>query len=137
VRTPPRCQHVGVGACEALTKGGCTKDHTSEEKEHGFGVWAKRVGRCECVKKKVCDDYRKVTYAQSCELAKLAGLPDLAKLAEAELFAELEQFGVRHEDRELRNITYRISDGRFCVIDFEFATLLDGSPNPVSLKPSG
>jgi hypothetical protein len=29
---------------------------------------------------------------------------------------------VRHEDRELRNITYRISDGRFCVIDFEFAT---------------
>lgn len=56
---------------------------------------------------------------------------------QAEVFAELEHFGVRHEDRELRNITYRISDGRFCVIDFEFATLLDGSPNPVSLKPSG
>ncbi len=54
-----------------------------------------------------------------------------------ELFAELEQYGVRHEDRELRNITYRASDGRFCLIDFEFATLLDGSPNPVSLKPSG
>jgi tRNA A-37 threonylcarbamoyl transferase component Bud32 len=52
-----------------------------------------------------------------------------------ELFAELEAFGVRHEDRELRNITYRTSDGRFCIIDFEFATLLDG-PNPVSLKPS-
>lgn len=54
-----------------------------------------------------------------------------------ELFAELEPYGVRHEDRELRNITYRASDGRFCLIDFEFATLLDGSPNPVSLKPSG
>ncbi len=54
-----------------------------------------------------------------------------------ELFAELEQYGVRHEDRELRNITYRASDGRFCLIDFEFATLLDGSPSPVSLKPSG
>jgi tRNA A-37 threonylcarbamoyl transferase component Bud32 len=55
---------------------------------------------------------------------------------QAHLFAELEQFGVRHEDRELRNITYRVTDGRFCVIDFEFATLLDGSANPVSLKPS-
>ncbi|MEO6003353.1 MAG: serine/threonine protein phosphatase [Opitutus sp.] len=53
-----------------------------------------------------------------------------------EIFAELEQYGVRHEDRELRNITYRVSDGRFCIIDFEFATLLDGTANPVSLKPA-
>jgi tRNA A-37 threonylcarbamoyl transferase component Bud32 len=53
------------------------------------------------------------------------------------LFAELEKFGVRHEDRELRNITYRISDGRFCVIDFEFATILDdGTGRAISLKPS-
>jgi tRNA A-37 threonylcarbamoyl transferase component Bud32 len=52
-----------------------------------------------------------------------------------ELFAELEQYGVRHEDRELRNITYRMSDGRFCIIDFEFATLLDGKGDLVSLKP--
>jgi tRNA A-37 threonylcarbamoyl transferase component Bud32 len=52
-----------------------------------------------------------------------------------ELFDELELYGVRHEDRELRNITYRNSDGRFCIIDFEFATLLEG-PNAVSLKPS-
>jgi hypothetical protein len=52
------------------------------------------------------------------------------------LFAELEQFGVRHEDRELRNITYRVDDGRFCIIDFEFATLLDGKGDLVSLKPS-
>ena len=51
------------------------------------------------------------------------------------LWVELEQFGVRHEDRELRNITYRVSDGRFCIIDFEFATLLDGGDNVVSLKP--
>jgi tRNA A-37 threonylcarbamoyl transferase component Bud32 len=53
-----------------------------------------------------------------------------------EIFAELEQYGVRHEDRELRNITYRTSDGRFCVIDFEFATLLDGEGGGISLKPS-
>jgi tRNA A-37 threonylcarbamoyl transferase component Bud32 len=52
------------------------------------------------------------------------------------IFAELEQFGVRHEDRELRNITYRISDGRFCIIDFEFATLLEGDRDGASLKPS-
>ncbi len=42
-----------------------------------------------------------------------------------EIFAELEKFGVRHDDADLRNITYRQADGRFCVIDFEFATLLD------------
>ena len=41
-----------------------------------------------------------------------------------ELFAELEPFGVRHEDPDKRNVTYRQSDGRFCVIDFEFATIL-------------
>jgi tRNA A-37 threonylcarbamoyl transferase component Bud32 len=55
---------------------------------------------------------------------------------QAELFAELEPYGVRHEDRDIRNITYRASDGRFCIIDFEFATLLDGGPGAVSLKPS-
>ncbi|MEZ6056579.1 MAG: protein phosphatase 2C domain-containing protein [Planctomycetaceae bacterium] len=42
-----------------------------------------------------------------------------------ELFADLEKFGVRHDDPYLRNITYRRSDGRFCVIDFEFATILE------------
>jgi hypothetical protein len=45
----------------------------------------------------------------------------------AEIFAELELYGVRHEDAEVRNITYRQTDGRFCVIDFEFATILPGS----------
>jgi tRNA A-37 threonylcarbamoyl transferase component Bud32 len=53
-----------------------------------------------------------------------------------EVFAELEKYGVRHEDREMRNITYRTSDGRFCVIDFEFATILDGKGDTVSLKPT-
>jgi hypothetical protein len=54
-----------------------------------------------------------------------------------EVFDELERYGVRHEDREMRNITYRTSDGRFCVIDFEFATVLDDQGSVVaSLKPS-
>jgi Ser/Thr protein kinase RdoA (MazF antagonist) len=43
-----------------------------------------------------------------------------------ELFAELEQYGVRHDDPDMRNVTYRQADGRFCVIDFEFATILPG-----------
>ena len=44
-----------------------------------------------------------------------------------EIFAELLPYGVRHDDAEVRNITYRQRDGRFCVIDFEFATILDAS----------
>lgn len=60
----------------------------------------------------------------------------LAPDRQVELFHELEKYGVRHEDRELRNITYRVADGRFCVIDFEFATILDdGTGRPVTLKP--
>lgn len=42
-----------------------------------------------------------------------------------EIYAELETFGVRHDDAELRNVTYRQQDGRFCLIDFEFATILE------------
>jgi PPM family protein phosphatase len=48
-----------------------------------------------------------------------------------ELFAELLKFGVRHDDPDMRNVTYRQSDGRFCLIDFEFATMLsDCKPTP-------
>ena len=47
-----------------------------------------------------------------------------------ELFAQLEEYGVRHDDPEVRNITYRQTDGRFCLIDFEFATIL---PDPATL----
>lgn len=49
------------------------------------------------------------------------------------VFGELEAYGVRHEDPFVRNVTYRAADGRFCLIDFEFATLLD-DPS-ISLKP--
>ncbi len=51
------------------------------------------------------------------------------------LFAELEQYGVRHEDAEVRNITYDEHQGRFCIIDFEFATiLLPGYPPSPPMK---
>lgn len=42
-----------------------------------------------------------------------------------ELFDELLEYGVRHDDADMRNVTYRQTDGRFCLIDFEFATILD------------
>ena len=45
-----------------------------------------------------------------------------------ELFTELEAYGVRHDDRYLRNITYSTQMGRFCLIDFEFATILEDNP---------
>ena len=56
-----------------------------------------------------------------------------------ELFAELERdYRVRHEDAFPRNITFRAQDGRFCLIDFEFASILDDRgevpPGGVSLK---
>nr|WP_233256577.1 serine/threonine protein phosphatase [Opitutus sp. ER46] len=61
----------------------------------------------------------------------------LGEQRQVEIFAELEKYGIRHEDRALRNITYRTSDGRFCIIDFEFATILDDAGNEIAtLKPS-
>jgi hypothetical protein len=56
----------------------------------------------------------------------------LDKQRAAEIFAELEPFGVRHEDAEVRNITYRQTDGRFCIIDFEFSTILPGYEEPAN-----
>ena len=48
-----------------------------------------------------------------------------------ELFGQLERdYGVRHDDPFARNITYRAKDGRFCLIDFELATVLDPPPQP-------
>jgi tRNA A-37 threonylcarbamoyl transferase component Bud32 len=44
-----------------------------------------------------------------------------------QLFAELEAYGVRHDDQALRNVTYNHRLGRFCLIDFEFATILDAA----------
>jgi tRNA A-37 threonylcarbamoyl transferase component Bud32 len=49
-----------------------------------------------------------------------------------ELFADLLPYGVRHDDPEVRNVTYRQQDGRFCVIDFEFATILPGFEKPAN-----
>ena len=48
-----------------------------------------------------------------------------------ELFGELkENFGVVHDDPFDRNITYHGHKGRFCIIDFELATVLDLDGTP-------
>ncbi|HEX3730239.1 MAG TPA: serine/threonine protein phosphatase [Opitutaceae bacterium] len=54
----------------------------------------------------------------------------LSEESRRQLFAELESFGVRHDDPDIRNVTYRNSDGRFCVIDFEFAAVAGDPPAP-------
>ncbi len=46
------------------------------------------------------------------------------------IFAELRSYGVEHDDPDMRNVTYRNRDGRFCVVDFEFATILDEQEPP-------
>jgi predicted Ser/Thr protein kinase len=53
------------------------------------------------------------------------------------LFKELESFGVRHEDQAQRNITYLAKDGRFFIIDFEFATIIDDPTHrsPIAMPP--
>jgi tRNA A-37 threonylcarbamoyl transferase component Bud32 len=58
----------------------------------------------------------------------------------AELFAELGKYGVKHDDPDKRNVTYRSSDGRFCIIDFEFAEILPGfgtESGGLAQKPEG
>lgn len=62
-----------------------------------------------------------------------------------QIYAELEQYGVRHEDPYTRNVTYDAKLGRFCLIDFEFATILDQpdlgppppEPDPADMGPRG
>ncbi len=52
--------------------------------------------------------------------------PDISRKKSDSLFRKLEeQYGVRHDDPEPRNITYDSKAGQFCIIDFELATLLD------------
>jgi len=52
--------------------------------------------------------------------------PDISEKKTDKIFHDLEdKYGVRHDDPFSRNITYDPNEGRFCVIDFELATLLD------------
>ena len=55
----------------------------------------------------------------------------ISKAKSDALFAELErEYGIRHDDPEPRNITYNALQGRFNLIDFELATILDQNSSP-------
>lgn len=51
--------------------------------------------------------------------------PKISKEKTNQMFKALEQYGVQHGDAFARNITYDNKQGCFCVIDFEFATILE------------
>ena len=53
-----------------------------------------------------------------------------------QMFAKLEQFGVRHDDAEVRNITYNEQQGQFNIIDFEFSTILEPGHPPAPIISS-
>ena len=70
-----------------------------------------------------CDDEKLHLVTTNC------GQP-VQKLSEEKtqlIFAELLEYGVKHGDEFLRNITYDSKRGRFCVIDFELAEIMDVS----------
>ena len=64
-----------------------------------------------------------------------ARVDQLSHKKKERIFTELKQYGVSHDDAEIRNITYSAQMGRFCVIDFEFATILEpGYPPPPKME---
>lgn len=46
--------------------------------------------------------------------------PELVK----QLFSELEKYGVRHDDQDIRNIVYNREKNKHYIIDFELATII-------------
>lgn len=61
-------------------------------------------------------------------------VPNLSEERAQKIFEKLTEYGVRHDDAYARNITYRAQDGQFCVIDFEFAEILDQETEASSIE---
>ena len=97
--------------------------------------YANEVRVLEYLKKKVCPFVPHLLHKEDAELKiettncgqKVEHLSEQKCRA---LFDELESYGVRHRDQALRNITYSAQLGRFCLIDFEFATILEAGYDP-------
>jgi len=84
----------------------------------------------EYLKEKGCQFVPEVIHADPVELYLIttnvgAIVESLSESKLKTLFNELEQYGVIHDDPFARNVTYSAQLGRFCIIDFEFATLKD------------
>jgi PPM family protein phosphatase len=81
-----------------------------------------RIHDCPFVPRLMTVDRSTLSIVQSnCGVA----VQSLADWRLKQLFAALREFRVEHGDCELRNITYRATDGIFCVVDFELATILE------------
>jgi tRNA A-37 threonylcarbamoyl transferase component Bud32 len=50
---------------------------------------------------------------------------NLSERKQNEVFRELEKYGVRHDDQAMRNVLYDHRNGRFSIIDFEFAEVIE------------
>ena len=98
---------------------------------HGFCAdkrFENEVRTLRFLEDKGCDFVPKVISADPDELILVTSNCGqiVEKLSESklkELFGELESFGVQHGDPFARNVTYDGRQGRFCIIDFEFATI--------------
>jgi PPM family protein phosphatase len=83
-----------------------------------------RIHNCPFVPRLIEVDRRNLTIVQTnCG----ASVQSLADWRLKQLFAALREFHVEHGDCELRNVTYRATDGIFCIVDFELAAILESS----------
>ncbi len=87
---------------------------------------------CDFVPKVIeCDDSKLYLVTTNCGQM----VERLSEEKQQSLYDELEEYGVRHGDQALRNITYDSRRGRFCVIDFELAEILGDPQPPASQDP--
>lgn len=100
--------------------------------------FANEVKVLRVLEERGCDHVPRILEANEAELYLITTNcgSRVEKLSEGkvkQLFGDLErEYGVRHDDPFDRNVTYRASDGRFCLIDFELATILDAPLKPAS-----
>lgn len=100
--------------------------------------YANEVRVLRFLESKGCDFVPRVLHSEDAELYLVttnAGkiVRHVSDEKREKLFAKLQSHGVRHDDAEMRNITYNEQTGSFNIIDFEFATILEPGypPSPV------
>jgi hypothetical protein len=120
--TERSCVHLAFdGYVHKLYRGHCARQRLETE-VHVLSHL--RSVNCNFVPRLISVDREQLQIVQSnCGYAVQQMTPQRLK----QLFNELRLYGVIHDDPELRNVTYRPSDGIFCVVDFEFATLIDSA----------
>ena len=116
--TPRSVVHIGFDG----------RVHKRFSGEHARERFDNEVRMLEYLEKQDCDFVPKLLQKDPEELYLVttnvgAIVQSLSSSKCKSLFEELESFGVVHDDPFARNVTYSTQLGRFCIIDFEFATL--------------